>query len=174
MASQGPLLAGAGSSSGGDFFSWNAPSNITADDDTVSSSTVIDSRRTKLLTSSSHGFSIPSSATITGVIVEIEKRDTGAAAIDWHVNLVIGGTVVGTDKAAGGTWPTSLTVSTYGGSTDLWGVTPTVAEINASNCGVALQAWNADLGPGGSPHVDFIRITVHYSLPTVAKVYIID
>ena len=76
------------------------------------------------------------------------------------INLTKDGTtVVGTSKApvvgAGG-W------GSYGNSTDLWGTTWTLAEINASTFGALLKAGDALLS---TPSTDAMRITVYYTVP---------
>lgn len=60
---------------------------------------------------------------------------------DVNVKLVKGGTVSGDNKADTGTdWPSSDTDKTYGGAADLWGVTLTESDVEASDFGVVINA----------------------------------
>src|ERR1700733_14634403 len=69
------------------------------------------------------GFSIPTGATISGIVVKIVRHiSTGTNTGDTTVQLIKGGSASGTNKAANTTYPTSDGTATYGSSTDLWGL----------------------------------------------------
>lgn len=95
-----------------------------------------------------------------------------ADVVDAEVRLVVGGVVVGTDQADTVTqWPASDTAKVYGGPTDLWGLTPTSAEVNASTFGVVLRGT---ITGGGTARVDRVRVNVYYraSVPgDVSKIW---
>jgi hypothetical protein len=173
MASQGPLfpgttasLANAGTSENAE--AWVSPGNVVSDNGveaSITAATFDTPDISQLLVASNFGFTLPSGAVPTGIIVEIERRDQAiGAASDNRVQLAKGTTfasLVGTNKADTALdWPTAVAIKTYGTSTDLWGTTWTRAEINASSFAVMLSvqadAANTDI------FVDFIRITVHY------------
>jgi hypothetical protein len=79
------------------------------------------------------------------------------------VSLIIGGSVSGDNKAATSTkWPTTEADASYGGSADKWGLTPSAAQINASNFGVALSVKNFG-ATGATASVDCIEVTVTYT-----------
>lgn len=144
---------------------WSQPTRITADDGLGAGGFPSDGETTNYLKGANFGFTIPPGATIDGVIVSIERRDSDGtdAAFDNSVKLVKGGTVSGNNKADTGTaWPSAYTVKTYGSSSDLWGLALTPADVNASDFGVvlAIDAIGADLS---STQVDYISITVHYT-----------
>jgi hypothetical protein len=63
-----------------------------------------------------------------------------AGAVEYSIKLIKGGTISGTDKSTGATIPTTQTSVNYGGASDLWGLTFTNTDINASNFGVAFAA----------------------------------
>ena len=118
------------------------------------------------------GFSVPTGSTIDGIVVEVERKasqdinNTGYGT-DASVLIVQGGAETGTDKADTTThWPTSDAYKTYGSSSDLWGTSWTVAQINASDFGVSF-ACIAKAAILGTDSVDFsvdhIRITVYYT-----------
>jgi hypothetical protein len=165
MASQGPLSAGSGSTSGSPL--WTNPGNITASDDTRATRANITAQTTTgVLTSESHGFTIPSGATIDGIVVEIERYGTGGSLRDSSVRLTTGGTAVGDDKAdTVNNWPilSGEAYATYGGATDTWGRSWTDSEINATTFGVNLVALNTHATNTRDAQVDHIRITVYYT-----------
>lgn len=180
MASQGPRysgtaasLANAGTSENAN--AWTTPGNVGADDGaeaTITAATYDSPDISEILVASNFGFTIPDGSTIDGIVVEIERRDQAiGAASDNRVQLAKGTTfadLVGSNKADTTLdWPTAATVKSYGtGTTDLWGATWTAAEVNASSFAVFLSvqadAANTDI------FVDFIRVTVYYTLVPVS------
>jgi len=63
-----------------------------------------------------------------------------AILTDYDVKLVKGGTVQGNNKATGTELTTTDTIISYGGSSDLWGVSLTPTDINSSNFGLVFAA----------------------------------
>jgi hypothetical protein len=94
------------------------------------------------LKATNFGFSVPSTATILGVVATFTRQanDPGAKVADQSVKLLKAGSVAGTDQSAGATWPGSSAASTFGGSTSLWGTTLTPTNVNGSTFGVVLAA----------------------------------
>jgi hypothetical protein len=167
----GPLSPGtlaSDSSNGGDA-AWLTPSAAGTSNDSRTGPGVdfIDvGDTTHYLKATNYGFSIPTNATVTGVKVEIERVTFGATDVrDHEVKLVKGGSVVGDNHASGTNWSLTEAYYGYGGATDLWGTTFTPAEINNSGFGMVLSVENVG---GGGPAVDHIRITVYYTLTTLA------
>lgn len=79
--------------------------------------------------------------------------------VDSVVRLVVGGVVSGTNKADTTTqWPSSLTWKSYGGAADLWGLTPSAAQVRASDFGIVVSA---DTG-GGSAAIDRVEVKVYF------------
>ena len=127
----------------------------------------------------SFNFNIPSTATIVGIELTYLRQVTLASAVDQSIKLVIGGAVVGTDHASGAPWSeTGYTSITYGGPTDLWGATPTPAQINANGAtgfGVAISG-NISAITGAHGGAIFVEgttygtnlpvVTVYYTLPS--------
>lgn len=170
MASQGPNSGSTFTGTGGaGVGSWTSPGSAAASDNAYASRTVSDVvTSTRELNATGFGFSIPSGATINGVVVEIEKSrtSTSGSQSDLAVQLVKGGTVSGSNKAAAGDWPTTDAYTTYGTSADLWSLSLTDTDINASNFGVVIRAQSSGLsGEKGTNQirVDHIRITVYYT-----------
>lgn len=167
MASQGPNYPGTvatetGPSGDND---WTNPSNVSADDATeaqITAATYDAGDHSFRLKATNFGFSIPSGATINGIIVEIDRRDFAGDAQDQEVRLYdSSSTLVGDDKQTATSWPSTSAVATYGSSSDTWAAGLDAADINSANFGVALivlaNSANTDIG------VDYIRVTVHYT-----------
>ena len=166
MASEGPNNAGTGADDAG-FGTpvWTDPGNITGASDISSASVVLAAAgNSHYLKATNFGFAIPAGATIDGIVVEWRKSKLlGGTVIDARVRIVKGGAVGSTDKASGDQWLDSLTYASYGSSSDLWGETWTITDINASDFGAVLAA-NGDTG-GGTGYVEHMRITVYYTTP---------
>jgi len=148
---------------------WTNPTNITGAG--TAGMIVTTSATTNYLRGTAYGFSIPSNATINGITLRISKSSSGTTAPylrDSEVKLVKGGVILAANKAATTTdWSNNnvLATTTYGGATDLWNTTWTPAEINASGFGAVLAATNASTGNNRTAAVDFMQITVTYTLP---------
>jgi hypothetical protein len=139
---------------------WNTPSNAAVSDGVYTTSSVGTNSDTDFLVVTNFAFSVPSSATINGILVEIERKDLSNQAVDNIVQIVQGGTAGGTNMASASTWPTTEAYQTYGGSSSLWGLSWLPSDINSSNFGVSLQGFSTAVN---SLSVDHIRITVYYT-----------
>lgn len=154
---------GGADDSGVGTVAWSSPGQIAVEDG--SSANIGTAGTTHYLKSSAHGFSIPSGATIAGIQVDIKRAafTLGVGITDNRVRLAKAGTVQATDRANTlAAWPGSLAFASYGGPTDPWGGGWTPADINSSGFGAAISATV----PSGVTFadVDFIRITVYYTL----------
>jgi len=151
---------------------WNDPSNAGTSDDAYAVANINTgvNAYTHYLKSTNFGFSIPVGSTIEGVEATIERKSqlSGANyARDTIVKLVKGGTISGDNKNSATVYPLTDTIETYGGSTDMWGLTLTPADINASNFGVVL-ATNTVHG-SYAISVDNVQIKVYYTPPPAIK-----
>lgn len=167
MASQGPNSAGTGADDATiGTSSWSSPGNVTSSNDSRASTGVPASGGiSHYLKATNFGFSVPAGATIDGIYVECEClhfTGGGPDIFDSSIRLVIGGSFTGDNKADGTGWPYSDTYKVWGGSSDLWGTTPSVSDVNASDFGVGISARNT-AGGERSAHIDHIRITVYYT-----------
>jgi hypothetical protein len=153
-------------------FSFSSPGNAEVSDNNVASASALITLlngNTHYLEARGFGFAIPPSASICGIVVEVEKSATGinlfAYVEDNSVRLIKGGVITGNNYATSANWTSSSSYHTYGGATDKWGSTWTVADINAGNFGVAFSAaitGLATLLPGA--HIDHIRVTVYFNI----------
>jgi len=71
---------------------------------------------------------------------------TNSGNIENTIKLIKGGAISGNNKSTGATIPTTLTTVSYGGTNDLWGLTFSVADVNASNFGVVFLVENPVAG----------------------------
>lgn len=164
MASQGPNNPGTlvnddsiGSSA------WVNPTNAASSNNSYA--TCNEGNESNYLRATNFGFSIPAGATIDGIIVEVEKRNSSNNVLvsDNIARLSKTSGYVG-DNLAAGEWPTSDTYVSYGGASNLWGTTWSVAEINSSDFGYAISMTpNFEGPPTTDINVDHIRITVYYT-----------
>jgi hypothetical protein len=159
----GPNNARTGADGGGSGSSWSSPGNITAPGTPYATSSLSSRGGSHYLYGTNYGFNIPTGATITGIQVTIMRQSSSSNSLtDNVVQLLKSGNRVGSDYSSSTSWPTSMTAASYGGSSDLWNTSWTVADINSSNFGVALSVSNGASSPR-TASVDYIQITVYYT-----------
>lgn len=153
VSSTGYVRCGTGiSESGTGTVAWTDPSLITsapAFSSRALSGALSNGQNTEYLTGSNFGLSIPTGATILGIVAAVRIYRNGASSpettVDQNVRLNIGGSKVGDNKARSEFQPPFVNVHPdepnvlYGGAADLWGLSPTPAQLNASNFGVSFQ-----------------------------------
>ena len=166
---------------------WADPDNCKADDFTYATcvGTKFDGNSPgdgpELITYN-YGFSVPSSATIVGIEVEVQQfsgvNATGEVVYlksdDVGSPYVIAGnhktddfTDMQTDGQAGGS---PVTTHIYGSPTDTWGAGLTPADVNSSNFGFITMAYDdaAPLNTG----IDYIKMKIHYEFQNSAPIVI--
>ncbi len=124
---------------------WTNPGNAATDDGSYATSVNSSGdETTHYLKATNFGFSIPSSTTIDGIVVEVDRKGSFAAGgnncKDSTVSLVKAGAVAGNNKATATNWPTDEEYATYGASNDVWGLSWTYNDINASNFGMVISS----------------------------------
>lgn len=166
----GPRFPATGSTdSGSGNFTWNNPSNITAQDAVYAASTMSTGGVTDNLNASNYGFSLPNSAVINGIVVDISGLRSGLTTLtDSSVKLLKAGTAGGNNNSAGASWGTSSATHSFGSSADLWGQTWTPSDINNSGFGVQYIASRGGTTGITDLDIDSIQITIYYSLPAIA------
>lgn len=128
---------------------------------------------TNTLQGTNYGFAIPENAIIKGIQVAVNRfssiSETENHVIDNTVQLIKAGTVTVENKAKADNWSTGDSAgATYGGTTDLWGVSWTAAEINDPKFGVALMASIDRKNEKVTAYVNYMRITVTYTVAAPA------
>jgi hypothetical protein len=115
----------------------------------------------RYLKATGHQLSVPPDATITGVQVRVKRGATVSLSMtDLSVRLVKGGAIQGSELADASNWPTTPAYASYGGNGQMWGLTLTPADVNASNFGAAI-APSAALA--ATAQVDCLDISVWYT-----------
>lgn len=76
---------------------------------------------------------------------------------DNSVRLVVGGVIVGDNKASADAWPSTAAFATYGSGADLWGTAITPAQANAADFGLVVSAVN-----NGTAEIDYAEISLYY------------
>jgi hypothetical protein len=171
MPSQGPNTPGTAVDGGGSY-AWLFPANAKVEDGTITSASIGPGNDSNVLTVSNFGFT--ASGVINGIAVSIKRQASAVNDVkDKIVSLTLSGSANEGDNSVA--WPLALGFANYGGAADLWGVTPSAADINGADFGVNVQAHN---GNGGSPRsgsIDVVIVTVYYTpvaavIPVMATV----
>ena len=125
---------------------------------------------TTRLSGSSYGFSIPAGATINGITVSVVAHCSATSSCD--LGSFAGGTGIcvtkvaatctGTAKLDTTIWGTSDTTFTYGSSSDLWGTTWTVSDINGSGFGAGIDP-EVNSALNRTMSIDSILVTVTFT-----------
>lgn len=138
---------------------WTLPNRIQVNDGTFSPAVC----PSNYLKATNFGFSIPSNATIEGIVVNVDRSASVVNTVtEAEIKLLKAGTIVGNNAATVNYWPTTAAVASYGSSSGLWGTTWTYSDINDTNFGVVLATQSSPTGKTG--YVDYISITVYYSV----------
>lgn len=152
-------------------FPWTSVTNAESTDGAYASvnlQTITSPDTSDTLEGDTFGFEIAASATILGVEVEvIRKRTINAGTPEVHdltVQLIGLGGGVDNKADTGTSWTASDVTVVYGSPSDLWGVSITPAQINATAFGINI-AVEATGGASGDidAQVDSVRIKVHYA-----------
>lgn len=164
MATDGPNdpATGAGAN-------WANRSNGFASDNTYATDSVSGGPNQATGNLDYTNFSHSTSGTVDGVTIAVEAQhdvDATFGGVDWDlVQLIIGGSPTGDDKATGGVG-TSDATDTFGGAADDWTTGITSAQANASNYGVRLRlisSGGSDAGFAYTAKVDHVTSTMDYT-----------
>lgn len=158
----------------GSSFTWTSPGNAQTSDGNYAAAGktlgLLTSQYSGYLTIQNFGFSIPSSATICEIHVEVERSASGLGILgtsikDKSVMLLKNGSLYGNDLASGAAWPGSDGTVTYGAGllAGTWGTGWLPSDINSPDFGVAISAQlNGIAGLFMSANIDQVRVTVIY------------
>lgn len=154
---------------------WSNPSNAIGSDDSRASATVSPTGTSRYIVFDNFGFSIPSTASIKGIVLKLERNASFPLVIeDESLQLLLAGVATGTDVAVGdgtnGTgdeWPQNTdATATYGSSTDVsgsFGLTPTYADVNDEDFGFRLSVSHvAGVGDPTDCEIDSATMAVYY------------
>jgi len=122
--------------------------------------------RSNIASFSGFGFTVPLTAIITGVQLDILQRvsSPGGGIHDSVLTLAMNGVAIGSNKASSTNWFDTPQTQIYGGSTDTWGNVLSVNDVNDSGFGILYEITNTSYDQTAS--VDFMSMTIHYLLGT--------
>lgn len=144
---------------------WNNITNIQTDDATFATTNgnlTFSLPNSNCLEFTNFGFSIPATATITGINISVRRKgETDNSTVDKSIQLLAGGVAIGNDKATIDLWGDASFAATYGGAQDLWGTTLTPTDVNASNFGFTFQAKRE--ASTGEAQIEFVEMSICYS-----------
>jgi len=172
MPSQGYLNPISVITSGGTV-SWIQPGSARITDQAYSTWTSDGSEvLSAFLVATNFGFTLPG-ASVEGIQVQIVRKAGSlfsSTVEDNVVQLIKTGSAQGENKALiGASWSTSDTTVTYGGSSDLWGLSFNVNDVNASDFGVRLQTEVNTPSDANPANVDSFAITVYFATSGLNK-----
>lgn len=147
----------------GSSSNWNNAGNMGNLDDNYASFSDLPNTAgafTDYITITGFGVSIPQSAIVTGILVEIERSDPNQQTSDYSVRIIRKGVIGATEKSTGLAYPATDGFQSYGGAGDLWGETWSYKEIGSSSFGVAIAAQRSATGGISAGQIDNVRVTV--------------
>jgi len=175
-----PPNAGPNTGTGADTFfpagnpNWATPTNISGNPASWTTTTVPVNNGSSILNCTNFGFSIPAGATVLGIRVDW----AGAVGYNYgnHSWIGLGLLKGGVRQGFGGPiYMTSNVATAYfqGNELDTMGISFTPADINASNFGVYIQAFN-DSSAGGSQNflLQTLVVKVYYALVSNQEVIV--
>lgn len=145
--------------------SWTNPAEAATSDDTYATASSSTIAVTKCLMAMGFGFSIPESATIVGVEIEVERLGDSGVVSDDFISIVVDNKTQDQDASDGAVWSFKggdETV-TFGSETELWGVNLTPAIVNDDYFGAAISAQIEAEGIAKTASIDQITVTVYYA-----------
>lgn len=151
---------------------WTNPTNAVGQTNgTYATATGLDNTSSRYLYVTNYGFSIPSNATITGVVVSPTRKtsNAGNASYDTNVFLVTNSVIGTVNRATTNFYTIADFTEDHGGSNDTWGVTLTPAIVNSPRFGAVFSSYKIAAGGNVNITVDAIKITVYYTLPSTHR-----
>lgn len=146
--------------------SWNNPSNAAACDDVYSQSNSINNTNsTHYLKSTGYGFDLPATATIDGIVITVSLLGSVNNMFPTQsMRLVLNNVIqTGTTRTNGSSVNQAEATYTFGSSSDLWGQTLTVSDIENANFGAAYFITHGGGATNRTYSVDCFQITIYYT-----------
>lgn len=180
-------VANTGATNGGTFASfdhdtaaplrpWNNASNAQTSNDVYATATLVnDSSPTESLRVTNFGFSLPSEAVITGILIEVEgKVSVDLQAAFCRAALVYGGVNIGTLETGSPNLLFTEGTSSIGSSTSLFGTMLSAAVVNDPSFGVDIRCVGVT-STFITVSVDHVRMTIYYhSQSSTGTWYVLD
>jgi len=150
---------------GSESFSSSDPATYATVNSTASSVTLEASETSDEVFLSGFSASVPAGATITGVqVTTVVRSDFTSPSDTSTINIGTVGTP-GTAKASTlGDTAGEFAALTFGGSTDMWGLTLTPTDLNSAAFGVFAEFSTGGGSSGGTLDADLVRMEIFYTL----------
>src|SRR3990172_3950182 len=145
---------------------WSNPQFVDADEGFSAQESMLDPSTSHYIRASNFNFSsIPAGSIIVGIEIQIERQIGAATCNDSSVRIFdASGNPAGTNKSAGLAWSVgSFRVDSFGGATDLWGLTPSLTDVQDVDWGVGVSCVQSDTAATAS--VDYIKMKIYYNAP---------
>lgn len=138
---------------------WTNPTNVLADDTSFSVLTLTVPSSGDFLITGTYGFAIPTGAPIVGIEATIRHASDGVGG-NPYVNITKDGAApLGTAKFLSVTG--IETTDTRGGAADLWGLSFTEAEVEATTFGLLV---GGDTDSTLDCQVDYVQLNIFYDV----------
>lgn len=173
MLSQGPYSPAAtgNESRSGASAHWSNTDAAKVSDNTYASVDLTPANYlTHYITFRDFGFSVPASAVIVGVEVQIEQRRIGGLTNiprDDNVLLVTPSGTTG-NLSDGSMFSATEAIRTFGGDSILWGLSLTPADVNSADFRVYVSAYR--FTGTSTAQIDHVTVTVYYEETTAPTV----
>ncbi len=159
MATTGNIFPGVGENvDRAGLTAWASPGNIVSDNATDAT---CNGTGSDYLVARTFGFSaVPANAVISGITVRLEasEHSTGTESLNAQIQNA-SAALVGSSKA-NTVSGTAKAVYTYGGTTDVWGASPTGNMVHDADFGV--RGW---FTTAHDVRVDFVTMALEYTVP---------
>lgn len=168
-----------GTSEVGSGTAWTNPTNIATSNNTYATSSITLGNSTNKLRAAEFGFAIPTTASITGILVEVEGKMTatgGGSAHSVSVTLDRNGTQIGSAISSSNPFTGSDAYVSFGGSGNTFGGPILPAQLNDSLGGVefGVNVVGTGVDTGVDFSIDHVRVTVYYSLVNGPRWFVLD
>jgi hypothetical protein len=146
---------------------WRDTHNLQADDGSTTAAPITgaltsSSTATRYLEASKFSHSIPAGATINGIALEVDFTLAGNGVQDYDIR--ISGVTAGlSDNLSESANLPSNTTKTWGGSSELWGKTWTIAELEADTFTAYISATGTSPSNFFSTNIDYVKTIVYYT-----------
>jgi hypothetical protein len=160
---QGPFPASVASG-------WLNSNRIFVQDGSYATFPLTHGQTSNTLIATGFGFNIPLFATILGILAVVVRGDIGGtlALNNTLAQLLKAGVGVGSNKdgPVGSAWGVPPETVNYGSPGDLWGTGWLPSDINNAGFGFQLQVKDTDPSVSDTAGVDFVSLSVTYSINT--------
>lgn len=162
MAGTGTRITGTGESIAGVDVNWLSSISVQSFASTNATAALTSAQRTDVLRCTNFDFSsLASTDTIVGITVRVYAGITAGSDGDITFNsvqLVLSGSTQGNDLDAAESLNTSFAWFYFGGSSNLWGATPSISDVQNSAWGVNVTFVEVDVGTVG---VRAVTMSIH-------------